>query len=394
MKHLVHSVGFRWLHLSTDGVGSVIIVVTLRRTAIELLGLFSPLYVLGIARGLGYSIKSSFLVVIGYFLLLYLAKILTMPLAENTSFRIGYRRTLILSTIPFFLFVGLLVLSQSYPILLIFVALFWGVHAALFWFGYHGLFVKRGDYEHFGKQTGLSQAIYIAIGVVTPIFGGLVVLKFGYQALFLAAGAIFALGVMVALLSKEIRPHRDARIVNVIQLFKTHKKVMLGYFGWGLESALYGAVWPVFLFLLVGKILAFGEIVSAAVFMAAIITYLIGLVVDRIGVRQIIGLGSIVGFLTWTARVVVRTPLAIVGVDGLYRVTEQMLHIPLLVRSYQKAIDGGTGQTLYFMEISLGLGAITALVLAAVMVFLNLPLWTIFLLASFGALAPIFITRR
>lgn len=394
MKHLAHTTGFRWLHLHSDGIGSVITVVTLRRMAIELLGLFSPLYVLGIAQNRGFSTKDSILVIIGYFLLIYIAKLLTMPLAENTSFRLGYRRTLILSVIPFFLFVGLLALSQSQPILLIPVAVFWGMHAALFWFGYHGLFVKRADHEHFGKQTGTCQAIYILIGILTPILGGLVIINLGYQALFIAAGAIFTLAMMVALLSKEIKPHHDARIVNVIQLFKTHKKAMAGYFGWGSESALYSTIWPVFLFLLVGKIMVFGEIIAAAVLVAAIITYLVGLIVDKMGVRKVISLGSIVGFLTWLVRVVARAPLAIVGVDGLYRVTEQMLHIPLSVRSYQKAIDGGTGQSLYFMEISLGIGAITALSIAAIFVFFNLPLWTIFLLASIGALAPILIARR
>jgi len=146
--------------------------------------------------------------------------------------------------------------------------------------------------------------------------------------------------------------------------------------------------------LLVGKILAFGEIISAAVLVAAILTYLVGLIVDRVGVKAVISLGSIVGFLTWLVRAVVRAPLAIVGVDGFYRVTEQMLHIPLLVRSYKKAIDGGTGQSLYFMEISLGLGAVTGLLLAIALIVLDLPLWTVFLLASLGALAPILIVKK
>ncbi|KPJ71082.1 hypothetical protein AMJ51_00095 [Microgenomates bacterium DG_75] len=128
--------------------------------------------------------------------------------------------------------------------------------------------------------------------------------------------------------------------------------------------------------------------------MAAIITYLIGLVVDKIGMKEIISLGSTVNFLTWISRTVVRVPLAIIGVDGFYRVTEQMLHIPLLVRSYKKAVIGGTGQALYFMEISLGLGAIFGLLLAGILIFINLPLWTTFVLASLGALAPILIARK
>ena len=394
MKRLVHSIGFPWLHLENEGVGSVIVVVTLRRMAVELLGLFSPLYVLSIGWDLGFTTTISVLIVLGYYLLIYVSKLVTMPLAENISFRLGYRRTLILSIIPFFLFIALLAFSQSYPFLLILVSVFWGIHAALFWFGYHGLFIKRGDHQHFGKQTGLSQTFYILIGVVTPILGGLMILKFGYQFLFLSAGAIFTLAMMVALLSKEIKPHQDARITSVLRLFRTHKKVMLGYFGWGLESSLYGVVWPVFLFLLVGKILAFGEIIAAAVFVAALITYLTGLVVDRVGTKMIINLGSMVGFLTWLVRIVARTPLIIVSVDSFYRVAEQMLHIPFLVRTYQKAVDGGTGQSLYFMEISLGLGAVSGFLLAGILVFAGFSLGSIFLLASLGTLAPILITRK
>ncbi len=372
----------------------MIAVVTLRRLAVELLGLFSPLYVFGIAQGLVGSTRNSLLVVIGYVLMIYLSKLLTLPLAENTSFRIGYRRTLILSTIPFFTFIGLLVLSQSQPTFLILAAIFWGIHGAFFWFGYHGLFVKRGDYEHFGKQTGLSQTLYILVGIIAPILGGLVVLKFGYHSLFVSSGAIFALGVMVALLSREIKPRRDARIANVLELFKTHKRIMLGYIGWSLESTLYGAIWPVFLFLLVGRILAFGEIISAAVFLAAIITYLVGLIVDQIGEEKVIYLGATVNCLTWLARTMIRAPLFIVGIDGFYRVTEQMLQIPLDVKSYKKAVVGGTGRALYFREIALGIGSTIALLMAVFLIFLNLPLWSVFLLGAAGALVPIFTARR
>lgn len=394
MKHLIYSTGFRWLHLDTDGVGPVIMVVTLRRLAVELLGLFSPLYVFGIAQGMGMSIKNSVLTVILYMLLIYLAKFSTLPLAENASFRLGYRRTLILSTLPFFIFIGFLVFSQDQPLFLIPVAIFWGIHAALFWFGYHGLFVKRGDHNHFGKQTGICQTLYVLMGILAPVFGGLIIIKLGYQALFIIAGAIFALGVMIALLSPEIKPRRDARISDVLNLFKNHKKMMVGYSGWAFEAALYGVIWPVFLFILVGRILVFGEIISAAVLLAAIITYLIGLIVDRIGGKEIIRLGAVVNCLTWLTRIFISAPLFIIGIDGVYRVTEQMFQVPLDVKSYKKAISGGTGRALYFREISLGIGAVSGLISAALLVFLNFPLWSIFLLGALGSLAPIFTTRK
>lgn len=394
MRQIAHSADFHLPQTGTNGIASVIAIVTLRRSAVELLGLFSPLYVLGITQNIGYSLRIGILTVIGFFSLIFLTKLLAMPLAENASFRLGYRRTLILSVIPFFLFVGLLAFSQDWPNLLILVAIFWGIHAALFWFGYHGLFVKRADHDQFGKQTGISQALYIVVGATSPILGGLIILKFGYQALFLVAGAIFTLGIMVALLSGEIKPHRDAKIVNVLKLFQTHKRTVTAYFGWGLESSIYGTIWPIFLFLLVGKILSFGGIIAAAVLLASVITYLIGLVVDKMGEKNIISLGSLIGFLTWILRAWARIPIAIVGIDGFYRVTEQMLTVPLNVLSYKKAVGGGTGQALYFREISIAFGEIISLLLAGILVFFGFSLWTIFILASLGALAPILVARK
>lgn len=107
-----------------------------------------------------------------------------------------------------------------------------------------------------------------------------------------------------------------------------------------------------------------------------------------------LGIGSIIDAGTWLARIGARYPLPIVGIDGAYRVTEQMLDIPLSVFSYKKAMEGGTGQALYFQEISGTFGAMFFLALAAVLVSLNLPLWTTFVLASTGALMPLLIVRR
>lgn len=376
------------------GITPVILTVTFRRIAVNLLALFSPLYVLQIVQNRGFSLNLAVLSVIFYILLIYLTKLLTLPLAENTAFRLGFRRVLILSSLPFALFLAFLFLSQKNPLFLILVSVFWGIHAALFWFGYHGLFVKFGDEEHFGRQTGISQALAVLAGVLTPVLGGLIVFKFSFHALFFLAGLIFLLAILMIVVSSEIKPRHDARLRVIWQLFRTHKKVVVAYLGHGGEAAVYGTIWPVFLFLLLGEILTFAEVVSASVLVAAVLAYLFGIWVDRVGWKQILGIGGVVGAGSWLARIVARTPLPIVGIDGSYRVTEEMLAIPLSVFSYQKAIEGGTGQALYFREISLTFGAVVFLILTAVLVFFNLPLWSTFVLAAIGALMPLLIVKK
>lgn len=367
---------------------------TLRRVAVTLLGLFSPLYILQRSQEVGFSLNLAIVAVIFFFLILYLFKLFTLPLVENLGPKIGFKSILAYSSFPFVLFLAFFYFSQANYLFLIPAAIFWGIHAGFFWWGYHGTFIKTADQEYFGRETGAAQLLLTAASVIAPILGGFIVYQIGYQFLFILAGVIFILAILVILPTPERAPRRDARIKKVWQIYKTHKRMAAAYIGRGGMSELYGTVWPIFLFLVLGQILIFGEIVSAAILFASLINLLIGFRVDSVGSRATLAWGAPLNFLSWLARIFARSAGLIIIVDTFYRVTGQMLTIPLDVLSYRKAIEGGTGQALYFREISLTFGAMFFLFLAAVLVLLSLPLWTTFVLASIGALMPLFIVRK
>lgn len=366
----------------------------LRRVAVTLLGLFSPLYILQRSQEVGFSLNFSIVTVIFFFAVLYLFKLLVLPLVENLGLKIGFKSVLAYSSFPFVFFLAFLFLSQVNYLFLLLAAIFWGIHAGFFWWGYHGAFVKTADQDYFGRETGAVQVLLAAAAVIAPILGGFIVYQIGYQFLFIFAGVIFLLAILVILPTPERVPKRDARIKKVWQIYKTHKRMVVAYIGRGGVSGLYGIIWPIFLFLVLGKILTFGEIVSAAILFASLINLLIGVRVDRVGSRATLAWGAPLNFLSWLARIFARSAGLIIIVDTFYRVTEKMLIIPLDVLSYRKAIEGGTGQALYFREISLTFGAMFFLFLAAVLVLLSLPLWTTFVLASIGALMPLLIVRK
>lgn len=367
---------------------------TLRRVAATLLSLFSPLYVLERSQEVGFSLNLAIVVVIFFFLILYFFKLLTLPLVENLGLKIGFKSILAYSSFPFVFFLAFLYFSQANYLFLILAAIFWGIHAGFFWWGYHGTFIKTADQEYFGRETGAVQLLLTAASVIAPILGGFIVYQIGYQFLFIFAGVIFILAILVILPAPRTTPKRDARIKKVWQIYKTHKRMVAAYVGWGGMNGLYGIVWPIFLFLVLGQILIFGEIVSAAILFASLINLLIGARVDSVGSRATLAWGAPLNFLSWLARIFARSAGLIIIVDTFYQVTGQMLTIPLDVLSYRKAIEGGTGQALYFREISLTFGAMFFLILAVVLVLLNLPLWTTFVLASIGALMPLLIVRR
>lgn len=377
-----------------NGLTPIFLTSTLRRASVALLALFSPIYIFKIAQNLTSKPEFWLALVFFYFFLFYVVKLLTLPLAENLALKIGFKKTSYLSSIPFFLFLAFLIFSYQKPFWLLPAAIFWGTNASLFWFSYHGFFVKLGDADRFGQATGTAQFLETIANVLSPIMGGFVIWKFGFGALFILSGAIFVISLGALWFAQEEKPYHDARIKEVWQLFTTHKKMVVAYLGLGGEGGLYGVAWPLFLFVVLGKILVVGGVISAAIFLSALLTLIVGVWVDRLGKRAVIRLGAPVVFLSWLGRIFARTPGAIIGVDTFYRVADQMIMIPLSVWTYQKALEGGTGQALYFREISLTLGAIFALLVAGVILIFGANFETLFVLAAISALLPLLVVKK
>jgi len=376
---------------------SLALVSTFRRLAFGLLTLFSPVYIFRLILNLSsieVTIRMGIIGVLVYALFFYLIKILTFPLAENLAFKVGFKNVIALSFIPFFLFITFLILSERQLLFLVLTAFFGGLQAGLFWFAYHGMFVKAVDEYSFGFHEGVCQGLGILTLLVAPILGSLLIFFFGFTALFLTAGFFVLLAALTLIFSARDKPFHDARFLTSFALFKKHLKTFLAYLGWGGETALYGNLWPIFLILILGDILSYGGIITISILFSVLVIFLIGRWVDKAKGRRVLTYGVALGSFSWLLRTIAYFPFLIILVDGFYRLTEQMMTIPMDVLSYKKAISGGTSQSLYFREIALSLGAFLFLALASLMIFFNLPFWSTFILAFLGTLMPLLIMKK
>jgi len=370
---------------------------TLRKLAFSLIGLFSPVYIFRVifdVADVGSTIKMGLVGVLVYALVFYLIKILAFPLAENLSFKIGFKNVMAISFLPLFLFLTFIIMAESHLYFLILAAVFGGFQAGLFWFGYHGMFIKSVDEHCFGFHEGICQGLGIFTLLIAPTIGSLLIFFFGFTSLFLAAGFLAILSVLTIIFSPTTGPYHDARFLTTFTLFKKHSKNFLAYLGWGGETVIYYSLWPIFLILILGNILAYGGILTAGILLSVLATLLIGKWVDRARGKRMLGIGVALGAFSWLLRTVAYFPFLIVVVDGFYRLTEQMITIPMDVLSYKRAVTGGTSQALYFREIALNLGAILFLSIAAVMIFFNLPFWSVFILGFLGTLAPLLVLKK
>ncbi len=376
---------------------SLALVSTLRRLAFGLLALFSPVYIFRLIFNISSieaTIRMGIIGVLVYMLLFCLVKILTFPLAENLAFRLGFKNVIALSFVPFFLYITFLILSEKQLLFLVLSAFFGGLQAGLFWFAYHGMFVKAVNEHCFGFHEGICQGLGILTLLVAPIFGSLLIFFFGFTSLFLTAAFLVLLAALALIFAARDRPFHDARFLTSFTLFKKHPQTFLAYLAWGGETSLYTNLWPVFLILILGDILSYGGIMTIGILFSVLATLLIGRWVDKAKGHQILTLGIILGAFSWLLRTIAYFPFLIVFVDGSYRLSEQMMAVPMDVFSYKKAISGGTSQALYFREIALSLGVLLFLTLACLLIFFNLPFWSTFILASLGTLVPFLVVKK
>jgi hypothetical protein len=376
---------------------SLALVSTFRRLAFGLLALFSPVYIFRLIFNISSieaTIRMGIVGVLVYMIFFCLIKLLSFPLAENLSFRLGFKNVIALSFLPFFLYITFLILSEKQLLFLFLSAFFGGLQAGLFWFAYHGMFVKAVNEHCFGFHEGICQGLGILTLLVAPILGSLLIFFFGFTSLFLTAAFLVLLAALTLIFAAKDKPFHDARFLTSFALFRKRPKTFLAYLAWGGETSLYANLWPVFLILILGDILSYGSVITIGILLSVLVSLLIGHWVDRAKGKKILTFGVVLGGFSWLLRTIAYFPLLIIFVDGFYRLSEQMMAIPMDVFSYKKAISGGTSQALYFREIAFNLGVLLFLFLACLLIFSKLPFWSIFILAFLGTLVPLLVVKK
>jgi len=360
-----------------------------RRISIILLQLFSPIYIFGIAKNLGSSTNQATIVVLLYYLLIFVSKFITLPISENLSQKTGFKGIIWASVIPFLIFIPSIIGARTNPYLLILAAASFGIHSAFFWWGYHGYFTKTAEKYHFGRRVGEEKLFETVASVATPFIGALIVSFMGFTALYITAAAIVILSMFLLGKDHDKRQKRDVRYVDVLKLIKRHKSVSLAYFGYGGESIMYSAVWPLFLFLLFGQVISLGIIVSISSLAAAAFALFVGDWVDKQGERKSILVGSPMVMISWLIRATVWTIPTFILADSIWNFGKRMVSIPLDTLAYRKAQESESGKAILFRMTSVNAGAIVGLLVITLWVYLTGSLAGSFVIVALIAALPL-----
>jgi MFS transporter, DHA1 family, inner membrane transport protein len=369
-----------------------------RNNAVNNLNLHYGIYSIALGGGaaffLVYLLKSGVPVPVVFLSLaaILMGRFIIRPLVIGLAVRWGLRAMVI---------AGALITALQYPLL----AEVHGVGPTLFvlcavaalgdtvyWSTYHAYFAALGDDEHRGHQIGAREAIAAVVGIGSPLATGWLLVTFEPRVAFGATAVV----VMCAALPLLWTP--DVKVApNVAGGIRAAVPGMLLFLADGWIAAGYVFVWEIALFLALGEsLMAYGGALAIAALVGAVGGLVLGRHIDR-------GHG---GKAVWLALGVVATIIvlrALAAGSGIAVVTANALgalgaclYTPTLMTAvYTQAKRSPC--TLRFHVVAEGgwdVGGASAMLVAALLSALGVPLWVGILMSLAGVLAMAVMLRR
>jgi MFS family permease len=338
-----------FIHLNLNReLSELYVTMALHAFAMGLIGIFIPVYLMG----LGYPLKEIFLFYIVAFLSYF---IVAAPIMKIIS-KIGIKHSILLSSwIWIVAFTGLYLLETMAWVYL-FIPVLFGVYWSFFWLAYHTDFAQNTEKIHRGEEVGIVNVIIALLSVIAPAVGGLIITFTGFQLVFVVAAILVILSSLPLFLTKEIYPPFDYKMEE--QFFLGHPKSVIGFIGQGGEKA--GAmrvIWPLFIFTSLATVLSVGSVTSIALIFGLVATFIIGKFSDISDKKVLTKIGTLLHSLSWAAKLFVGNLLSFLVVDSLSRITHSLAVIPREALEYDKASEFDIPSAMVAREMSIALGA-------------------------------------
>ena len=234
-----------------------------------------------------------------------------------------------------------------------------GIHKALYWPGYHADFARFGTDGQRGREVSNFLLLSAFLTIIGPVAGGLIITFFGFKTLFIVVSILILLSNVPLLLTPEKFEPVDFSYTRAFKdLFRKEKmRKFFGYFGLG-EEMIAGAVWPLFIYLVVKEYDKLGFLISASVFIGIISALFVGRVVDKKGSVSLIRLGTIITSFCWFLRIFVAGVYSIFLIDSIYRISRKAIGIPMATVTYDDAKKSSIMRSVVFREMALSVGKI------------------------------------
>ena len=190
------------------------------------------------------------------------------------------------------------------------------LHGLLFNIGYHIDFSSVANRKKIGEEVGTRFVLGSILALAAPFFGGILIEAAGFQNTFFIGSAVLIASVLPLFFFPKRNPSPNLTVRSIIPFFKESelRPFTISGVGYAIEAVFGRAIWPLFVFLIIGDIKQFGGIISIGLIVTAIVTYLVGYLSDYGKRRDVITLASIGNALVWFIRPLIAQAPSVVGI--------------------------------------------------------------------------------
>jgi hypothetical protein len=353
----------------------LILGTALLNLAASAVGLFEPVFLYSLGLGLPS--------ILAYFLAIHLLTFLLFPVGVRISSRLGTHHAILLSgpmLIVYYLSLFASKYEGSYLALAVIGAALTNV---LYWPNFHMEMVREGKDGERGREISSLTSLALIASIAGPVLGGLLIAGGGFKTLFAVASGLILVSNIPLMTLPERRsstPPSYGRLYGqLLELGGERKRIAVSMLGFG-DELLALAVWPVFIFAALKGYAEMGFVVSGAILLSTLAVLLIGRLSDTQSKHALLKTGVIFTAASWIVRIFIRTRIGVFGADAFYRVSRNLIGVPLMSMLYARAKGVDSYEPIIFFEMWLALGKAFTAVLALI------------LLAAFpGQYEPLFI---
>lgn len=264
-----------WRDVGFDEVSELYAAAMLKSLAINLVGIFIPVYLFV----LGYSLQSIF----AFSVIFYIARLGFDVLSGYMVARVGPKHTMALSTLLHIATLSFVLTLQDLQWPLWLVALPWAAAMSTHFIAYHVDFSKIKHARHSGKEIGFMFIFERLGSVFGPLVGGVVATLFDVRYTVVIAILIHIISLVPIFLTPEPVKTRQHLTFKGMP-WRRHKRDYLVFASYGVDTTASVAMWPLLIAVTVFTTATFAKIgilmaISTAIMLSY--THLIGELTDK-----------------------------------------------------------------------------------------------------------------
>lgn len=367
-------------HALRREITELYISVAIKNFGVSMISLFEPIY---LYDQLGFTLAQ----IMFFYAIVYTLYLFLLPIGGKICARFGFEHSILYSVPVIILYYGSLYAASKIPLLIVITPILLAAYKMLFWPAYHANFARYGSLGHRGKEIGRLGILTATVVIVGPVLGGLLISLFSFHVLFVIVVILMIVSVLPLFTTKEVFKPSDFGYWHAFQrlIKKKYRRYAFGFIAYG-EEIIRLAVWPIFVFLILGSYVGLGGLSSLTILLTAIVGLFIGQIVDREGAKKMLSFSTIGYVIVWFLRLLVGTISEAFMVDGLSRIFSRGTHLPIQVLVYDKGSEHGNLNFAVLFEMAVSVGKLLVCWLLFVVFLFTQNMGVAFILAGFISL--------